>query len=256
MARRRKKKRSLRTRFRQGFLIIVLAAVALGWGVAYGLTWPGFRARAVRVSGTRVVDPHLVRQTARVVAGDNIWLLNPWAVTHRVEAIPYVDRAYLKRMLPNIVDIDVTERRPEGCIVGTHGVMTIDATERILETQCNAPLVYDVPSIVMHKPGETVDDPLLTRLRTTAAMLMQFHLVPRAVGVDRDSGIVVDCTDGVRFLLGDDTGMIDKMRLIGPILAAATTHGQSVAQLDLRAVDTPVVRYRETIHSAQKPVPK
>jgi cell division septal protein FtsQ len=252
LARRRKKKRTLKSKVRQNFFGLLLFFVLLGWASTYAVTWPGFRPHGVSINGAHIVSTQQIRELANIDLDTNVWTINPWAIDRRIEMIPYIDRAHVHRSLPNIIRIDVTERRPESCVEGAqHAVMTIDATQRVLNEGCKAAPVYNLPAIVGVKPGVVLNDPQLARLRATAAELVTGGVHLKSISIDRDLGTIIDRADGVRLLLGDDTDLQAKIRLINPIMAAARTHDPNIQLLDLRAVDTPVVRYRESQRNAQ-----
>ena len=197
------------------------------------------------------MSPSAVRAAAQIPLESNIWLLRPWEVTQRIEAIPYVQRAEVVRALPNRLSIRITERQPDSCIVGAGRKMTIDSTNRVLTNTCLALRTYLLPSFKVAVPGMTLHDLQLDRLRDIATLLENQGMQVRILTIDRDGGAVVARQDGVLLLLGDDQGMRDKIRLVTPIMTAAREHGQAVEQIDLRAPNTPVVRYRESQPQAQ-----
>ena len=91
-------------------------AVALGVGLVAGAVWLVFfssvlAVSGVRVEGTHVLTPSVVRRAAQVPLGGPLATADLAAVTRRVERLPAVKAVDVSRSWPDSVRIDVTERR-------------------------------------------------------------------------------------------------------------------------------------------------
>lgn len=94
----------------------VLVAV-LVLGLLLGAGWLVFfssvlAVNGVRIEGTRVISPDVVRQAAAVQTGKPLATVDLDAITARVERLPAVKSVDVSRAWPDKVRIDVTERRP------------------------------------------------------------------------------------------------------------------------------------------------
>ncbi|MBV9439863.1 MAG: FtsQ-type POTRA domain-containing protein, partial [Candidatus Eremiobacteraeota bacterium] len=184
---------------------------------------------------------------AAAIAPDaNVWLIDTRAVQQRIEAIPYVDRASVRRaQFPHpAVELAVTVRRPADCLRGDGGTVTVDAAARVLQRGCAvpaAPLV--VASAALPAPGQTVSDASVTRLLRDEAILVQAGLGLRRIARDRWAGLEIVDRSGVTVRFGDDADLPHKAALVGPVRAGIGTR-RPVAAIDLRAPATPIVEFR------------
>ncbi len=245
--RRRPRKNSFQARLKRNLFFVVVGAVLLIWGVVFAVSWPGFRPRQVDVVGVVRVDPQLVRHVAGIQRTDNIWLLNPWQIATRVETIPWVLSLALERSWPNRVRLLVTERRPESCLVWARGKVTIDAQQRVLEDGCQLGLSYLLPTRKTARLGSMITDPELSCLRNDVAVVSAAHFSVQTARFDRDGNLVMVLNPGVSVLFGDDSLIPQTSALLGPIFAAVKKQGHEADQIDLRAPNTPVVRYKDTL---------
>jgi cell division septal protein FtsQ len=196
------------------------------------------------VTGTSRVDPALIRAAAQISLNSNLWLIDPWSLINRVDAIPYVLSVDLLRALPNRITLAVQERHPESCLLLAGAQVTIDDSQRVLERGCRMAVRYFLSGSKAARPGETVSDPALARLRADVQSLAGERIFAKSASFDRDGGLVVITRDGTRLLLGEDSLLPETSGLIGPILETVRKLGRRVSQIDLRAPATPVVRYR------------
>jgi cell division protein FtsQ len=111
--------------------------IRLGIGVAAGailiaLVWllafsPALSARAVRVTGVKVLTRAQVLDAAAVTLGTPLVWVDPGAVADRVAGLPPVDSVRVVRSWPNAVAIEVTERKPRLAIAYGSGYLLADA---------------------------------------------------------------------------------------------------------------------------------
>lgn len=72
----------------------------------------GLRVERVTVRGRLHTDPRKILDSVGVHRGDPILAIDPDTVRHRLEALDWVAEAKVKRLLPDAVQIEITERRP------------------------------------------------------------------------------------------------------------------------------------------------
>lgn len=245
----RRRKPSLVARIRPFWIIALVAVAMLVWGGAALVRSPWFRlARlSIDVPIGSPVSRHQIRTAAAIPAGVNVWLIAAGAVARRVEAIPYVDRATVRRGQfpePN-VDIDVTVRRPSACIRSGDRVVTIDATSRVLQNGCvlTATAWIDAGKGKLPVPGARISDPDIARLLADAKTLADANVAVRTLGRDRWGGLEAVDVTGLTIRFGDDGDLAKKVALVAPVRAGVGTK-RPVRAIDLRAPDTPVVEYR------------
>lgn len=95
--------------WRRTVLALVLLAVIAGslWLVLFSSV---LAVSGVRVVGTAVLDPRVVRRTAAVPAGSQLATVDLDAITERVRTLAAVKSVDVSRSWPDLVRIDVTER--------------------------------------------------------------------------------------------------------------------------------------------------
>lgn len=146
----------------------VLLAVACA-GCAAGLGWllvqsPLLDVDHVDATGAGPVTAAQVRTAARVEPGAALLTLDRGRITHRVESIPWVERAVVTKHLPGTVQIGVTLRKPAAWIARTTGaVALVDGSGRVLADVAAPPAgIPQLSGITrLPAPGGHVDTRLL-----------------------------------------------------------------------------------------------
>lgn len=242
---RRRTKPSLAVRLRALWVFALLIAVAVvGVAIAFANA-PQLRVRAVdAIVPAGPISREAVLAAAHVDPESNLWLLDTGAIRRRIEALPYVATAGVRRaQFPRpSVTLEITLREPADCVRTTGGTLTIDGTARVLQTGCAGPLLPLVetgeggvaPGAGLNSPGT---DALLADTRAIAA-----HIPVRLVRRDRFGGIEAVDTRGVLLRFGADADLAAKIALVEPIRAGAA-QGRPLRAIDLRAPSTPVVEF-------------
>ena len=232
------------------FWILVIALVALaGWGGAWLAGSPWFRVAqtSVEVPIGSPVSRGQVLAAAAIPRDANVWLIDPRAVTRRIEAIPYVDRASVHRgQFPKpFVELSITARRPTACVRAAGGDVTIDAASRVLQASCSAPALarINAGAAKVPAPGGTIADPEIARLLTDVRVLADANLAVRSLRRDRWGGLEAVDVSGVTLRLGEDDDLARKAALVEPVRAGIGTK-RPVRAIDLRAPRTPTVEFR------------
>jgi len=243
---RRRTKPSIAVRVRTFWVIAVLAAcLAIALGVAF-VNAPQLRVRSVDadVPPNGPVTKSAAIATAAIDPSANLWLLDTGAIRRRLEAIPYVATAavHRKQFPQPAVLLAVTLRPPTGCVRMPGGVVTIDATERVLQTGCASaalPMV-DAGSGAPAAPGSTLTEPGVNRLLADARTIGA-QIPVRIVRRDRFGGLQAVDTHGVLLEFGADADLPAKLALVEPI--RRSTGGRALRAIDLRAPATPVIEF-------------
>lgn len=251
MTRRRGATKRLRSsaaaRLRPFWPLIAVGAIVVVGVAVFCITWSGFAPKAVTVGGNRIVPRAEIVSRAAVSSHLNLWLQNPHAIAARVEAIPYVAHADVHRVPPATIAIWITERAPFAILRGNGSEASIDRTLRVLgpvEPGTTLP-VFDAGNLELPDAGAFVTSSRVASLRDDYEALLAARVVPESLGFDKFGGLVATMSDGIKILLGDDTDLNAKLRLIDPILAQVVRSQRRVAAVDLRAPATPVLVYKK-----------
>ncbi len=183
----------------------VLGAVALFFGVWHGGQWvmqagfyqnEKFSIRNVDVRTDGVIAPKQLQRWAMVNTGDNLFDLDLVRIKRDLELVPLVESVAVDRVLPDQLQIRVTERVPVAQVVqylqGSDGELThrrywVDRTGYIippLDPQLAAkerpkkwlPALVGVDQSKL-QPGHTLDTP---QVRAALQLVAQFDLSPMA----------------------------------------------------------------------------
>lgn len=242
----KRQKRSPIARLRPFWFLIVVVAIAAGLGGYYAATWPGFFPKRILISGNRAVSSQEIAAHAAIRSNSNIWLQNTGAAAARIETIPYIKTAGIRRSLPANVRIVVTERVPFAVLHIGPDAALVDRDLRVLERSDRGGtlVALRISSGKMPADGGFVKDPVAIHLRNDCTTLTTAHVLVRTLSYDKYGDLVATMLDGIRLLLGSDSDLEKKTALVGPILSQVAAGGRRIAAVDLRAPKTPVVVYR------------
>lgn len=220
--------------------VIAVAAIAI-------VNAPQLRVRSIDaiVPSGSPVTKDMVLGTAHIDPDANLWLINTSAIRARLNALPYVLTSSTHRSQfpkPSIA-LEITLRKPTGCVRAANVTVTIDNTARILQTGCvdgSLPMV-DAGTGAPTAPGTTLAAPDIDRLLADAKQIGD-HIPVRIVRRDRFGGLEAVDSRGVTLKFGADADLAAKVALVEPIRQGAA-HGRPLRTIDLRAPATPVVEF-------------
>ncbi|MDP9023930.1 MAG: FtsQ-type POTRA domain-containing protein [Candidatus Eremiobacteraeota bacterium] len=227
--------------------LFVLVVASIGGYIAG--TSQAFFPRSVAVRGNHVVSRDEIAQKAAIARNRNVWLQNTRAMAKRVETIPFIATAKIRRALDADVTIEVTERVPFATVRTLDEEATVDRDLRVLgagadEAAPALPLLI-VRNHISLVPGRFLKDETLSRLRGDDVALVAAHIPAVVLSTDRYGQLVATLRNGVRLLLGDDDDLARKLPLVDPILTQLARAHRPIAALDLRAPTTPIVVYKK-----------
>ena len=161
-------------------LKILLGAVAVaglamaGWGFVTGFRWcgralytgnPEYRVRHVDVASDGVLKPAQLVDFAEVPDGANLFEVSLDDIRAKLEQIPLVAGAEIRREIPSTLSIRVHERTPVARLArdanGLHYI--IDREGRLLgvrERASHLPMILGVP-LRAPRPGKILEEPRL-----------------------------------------------------------------------------------------------
>lgn len=99
---------------------------ALVLGVWYGISWvtrtgfsqnDHFNIRRIDIQTDGMVSAERIRLWARVQEGENLFSLDLLRVKRDLEMVPIIDKVAVERVLPDILRLSVTERKPLAGVV-------------------------------------------------------------------------------------------------------------------------------------------
>lgn len=197
----------------------------------------------VRVVGTHRLSADQVREAANLRLGTSTLRLRLERAEARVEELPLVADADLRRVDPLTVEITVTEREPTIMVVaGSRAVLLDESGVLLLEGRDDGLVVIELPAptplpALGERPGRN------TALGNAVAFHQELSGPLRAEIVRyRASGpsdLEAELAGGIRAVLGEAVRIDEKVRALGAVLEDLGT--QQVTAIDVRAPGAPVV---------------
>jgi cell division protein FtsQ len=220
----------------------VVGLVVLGAGAAAS---PVLDVDAVAVHGVSGRRAAQVREALGIHRGSAMAALDGGAAAHRVEDLPWVRSASVRRSWPSRVVVDVQERAPVAALAGTGRWLLVDGDGRRLARVRQVPtgLVVIEGLGAQGRPGTKVDGAAKGAVELSRRLppAVKFRL-PR-VQVDGDGRLsVVLRIEGERdatATIGRPEELRDKALSLATVLESVDLRG--VSQIDLRIPGAPVL---------------
>lgn len=230
------------------------AAPGRGFNVALGLFLsllavysllqsPLFQLQEVEVRGARQLTQEQVALVAGLAPGENLFSLDLRAATRRLEALPVVERAEVRRAFPGRVIVSIRERLPVAYLSTDEGFWALDPEGVALFLDeglaLSVPIVTASPQL-LPVAGERVEAPLLgaalhfieSLSAEGRAVLVEVRLGPE--------GVIAYTEDRTTVRLGADGDMAERARLFEGFLQQFAARGIAAAEIDLRHPRSPV----------------
>lgn len=130
-------------------------------GYDYATTSPRFEVRALLFEPTEHIDDETLRGLMALPPGTNILSLDLEAIAGRVVDHPWVSQASVVRVLPDTLDVSVTEYVPRAVLMASHPVL-VDETghpfKRLEEGERGRlPLITGVDEVMMMTNADEAD---------------------------------------------------------------------------------------------------
>lgn len=229
-----------RRRLRRTILVAVLVLVAV---VALLVERSSLVALAeVRVEGTNRLDPAHVRAAADLELGTSTLRLPLDGARERVEALPLVASADVRRLDPLTVLIDVTERVPVAVVEAGASSVLVDADGIVIaEGREDGLAVIRISDGPVPQPGAPIARaPAAANAHAALAALPGpvRSLVASYVAEGPDE-LVLELLDGTLVRFGRADRVDEKARALGAVIEDLA--GRTVELIDVRAPERPVV---------------
>ena len=219
-----------------------VALIGAAWGVSRS---PLLDVDHVRLTGATHTQLQKIIQTAGSLPGRPMVDLDEAAAAHRIERLPWVENARVRRRWPNTVSIQVRERAPAASVPAAGGGWAlVDDRGHVLAPVPSAPAdrtaIEGVPPA--GAPGTLVPPGALAPLEVARALTPAMRLRVGAVVRTPDGELQLRLrADGVVRL--GDTGQLEA-KLVAAETVLADVDAGHVAVLDVRVPDTPVLTHR------------
>jgi cell division protein FtsQ len=227
---------------RRLFLLVPLTLViVVGWAV-YTL-----RIDAIKVTGTRILSPEIVKRASGLGLGERILWVRLSPATRRIEALPQVASASVTRSLPHTVVITIRERVPLARLAGKTELAT-DQSGRMFAADPSVRL----PTLAGWKPNRPtrlVDD--VSRFVLYAYARFPRSIRERTATIKVGPPFVLVLTDATEIRFGRLTDLERKARAAEAVLDVE--RGKRLGYVDVRAPSVPVSGPRPAATPATTP---
>lgn len=158
-----------------------LLLLLVGGLAAFTLTSPLFGIREIRINGLHVLTEEQVCAVAGLKRGSNLLLLNPEEIAARVAAMPAVAHCTVTRTFPDVVQVDLIERRAAATILINNHAFDIDFEGHVIEevdlSRGHAgALITGLSEVGYVEAGQRIDLPELRQALELAAVLRAIPL--------------------------------------------------------------------------------
>ena len=208
-------------------LILVVILLVVGGISTYLLTSPSFKIQQIVIKGNEQLSNAKINQLAEVNMGDNIFSKLGIIMKVKLKQNGYVEDAQIKKIYPNVLEIEVKERKKDFQIkLETEGYIYINEQGYILEYRMDK---SEIPTIVgmdikQADIGELyrLDEKDLNKMENILQIREQFRNLELANKITQiqvqDEYIVHLENDGIVINLGDGKDLKNRMYYVNAIL--------------------------------------
>ncbi len=232
-------------RLQRLLVLVVVAAIALATVIV--LRSPILDVDEIAVSGAARLDVGTVQEAAGIETGAALALADLGAAETRIEALPWVETAEVRRSWPGTVDVRIRERRAAAVLVHGGDLLLVDPSGRVLGptvppeiADWPTPLVQVVAPDAPPAPGDWIDDTLLDAV--AVADRLDDEAAGLVLAVRAEPALHLQLADGATATLGDAEDLGEKMAAFRTI--AARVDLACLGHVDLTVPTHPVVTRR------------
>lgn len=235
-----------------GFTVLFMTILFGGW-LLYGqvVSSPKLMLQEINVTGLeRVIEVELL-DAADLRAGRNILAVSTARVEAVIESNPYVEDATVVRILPDTINVSVTERHPV-VLVNMDGLFIMDE-KGVLFKRYTAEDRLDIPVVTgleEHRDKwKFTMGPALLELVRVLGDGTRFNLSNISeINADPVHGFsVVTLREGIRLDLGS-TGFVEKFDVLDRIIEARDGNISGIEFVDLNNERGVIVRFASSVN--------
>lgn len=245
MARRRRNRRYRKGRFRPLLRILFFLLVCGALAAAITIF---FKVEHVEVEGASRYSVGEVVAAAGVEPGDNLFLLNKYAIRDQlVRELPYIGDVRIRRRLPSTLVVEVTETEAAAAVADSGGWWLIGREGKLLEWREDSANLLQITGVGLLMPTAGSYLALGTEEHITVPRLLELLTVLEDRGMTR-SVRTVDCSDAsvlvLRYLdrfrveLRYDANYEKKMRALTEVVARLEENETGVIRMTYDSGET------------------
>ncbi len=212
-----------------GRLLLVLGVLALlGWCLALLRDPMTLPISKIRVQGVLVhLDENMLRQAVAEKADEGFFGVDIDAVKQRVEQLPWVAQASVRRIWPDTLGIEVVEQK---ALARWAGGGLVNEAGRIFR-----PVVSSYPSqLPLFSGAEDMLETMKKQYRQDSALLASIGLGIRELQINSRRTLTLHLNDSTELVLGRKQTQLRLQRFIAVYKKLLGVHKAEIARVDLR----------------------
>lgn len=200
----------------------------IGGGTAFALTSPIFNIQEIQVTQNNRVSAETITSLSGLNSDMNIFRFFSSNIEKQIKENPYVEDVKIKRILPNKIQIEVTERIPKFCVQVLNSLAYINSQGYILEIAQNElalPIITGIQTVEENiKEGYRLEEEDLIRLGDVlkimgAAKENELHTKVTSIDITKKNDYKITMQEEKKTIyLGDTSNLSAKMINIQGIL--------------------------------------
>jgi cell division protein FtsQ len=219
-------------------LLRLLVPVLLGGCACYYIVTADFLAiRTIRITGCELIDCEKIAERAGIVPGRNIFFADVARTMRLLEDDPWIDRAIVKRILPDTIEIRVEERKAvavleldTACLVDTYGTVFYCNGQH----ENNLPVITGLTREYVMAKGERAAVLLDDALELISGLKQNNMVKPDGatrIRIEPSVGLTVD-DNGTQIFMGRDK-FKEKLKLLAFVQGDLALKGLSARSIHL-----------------------
>ncbi|MBM3708847.1 MAG: FtsQ-type POTRA domain-containing protein [Actinobacteria bacterium] len=234
-------------------LLMLVFFTALIWGFNYFYNSSYFKISSIIIKGNFHYDSELIKKEAEVVLGLNIFEIDKKYVEEKLEKnLIWLKSASLKKVFPNKIEIEITERKPYLKLVYGGRYYLIDDSGVILEELTDGGLkdyndLLLLKNAVKYYPeiGERIAKKNILgcgQIFQSLDLEIKSEIKEAFIDDNYTGDIIFVTSGGKRIIFGTSDRLLDKNTLLRQILGQLSDNDSFYSYIDLRDVENPVIK--------------
>jgi len=192
-----------------------------------------FKVKKIEISGNQLLLKEELLEIANVALNNNIIALRSWEIEKKLEALPQVKEAKVRKVFPYLLEIEIKERQPEALV--EVGGQTFCVDEEGVEIPA---LSTNLVKIRLPKSQKSL---LVESLSLIKMWKEEFELPLSTIIVENDKLFILQLQNGIFIKCEGVNNLRKKAAILKPYLRDITVKSLEVGGFDLRVGDDLVI---------------
>lgn len=192
-----------------------------------------FKVKKIEISGNQLLLKEELLEIANVALNNNIIALRSWEIEKKLEALPQVKEAKVRKVFPYLLEIEIKERQPEALV--EVGGQTFCVDEEGVEIPA---LSTNLVKIRLPKSQKSL---LVESLSLIKMWKEEFELPLSTIIVENDKLFILQLQNGIFIKCEGVNNLRKKAAILKPYLRDIAVKSLEVGGFDLRVGDDLVI---------------